>query len=291
MNAPRVAIVGIENSHATEIVHYLNVLRPSHVPVRVTALVAGEPERTTELARLGGIDTVVEDAAELRGRVDALIVTSRDGALHRDLAVPFLEAGVPVWVDKPLAAGVADADEIIAAAERGGAPLTSSSALRWVADTQDLARDLGSVGELQTLTLTGPADPDSEYSGIFFYGIHIADAAQRLLPGDPEGIDVCRTPHAVVARYRVADTLVALEFVRPDEDGRVPFRATAVGRHGVLSREIRLGEDYVQPGVDAFAEMLATGAPPIPAAQMRAPIRLLETVAQELGASACVPAH
>lgn len=47
-----VGIVGIENSHATEIVRFLNVEAPD-VPVRITALVAGEPERTRELAALG----------------------------------------------------------------------------------------------------------------------------------------------------------------------------------------------------------------------------------------------
>lgn len=273
-----VAIAGIENSHALEIIQYLNVDRPAGIPVRVTALVTGELNRTAELAKLGGIDTVVDSAAELQDRIDALIVTSRDGALHRDLAVPFLEIGIPVWVDKPLAASVADAEDIIDAAERGGAAMSSSSALRWVSDTQELAESLDEVGELQTLTLTGPADPDSEHSGIFFYGIHIADVAQRLLPGLPEDINISGTRNTIVARYRVGGVLVTLEFVRPDSDGRVPFRATAVGRHGVISQDIRLRENYVQPGVDVFAEMLASGIPPIPAEQMLAPIKILEII-------------
>lgn len=286
-----VAIAGIENSHAWEIVRYLNVDRPAGVPVRVTALVAGEREHTAELAELGGIETIVDSAIELRDRIDALIVTSRDGALHRDLAVPFLEVGIPVWVDKPLAANVADADDILFAAERGGAALTSSSALRWVPDTRELAESLGEVGELQTLTLTGPADPDSEYSGIFFYGIHLADVAQRLLPGLPTDIDIRTTQNAIVARYRVAGILVTLEFVRPDSDGRVPFRATVAGRHGVIGREIHLSENYVQPGVNAFAEMLESGMPPIPAEQMRAPIELLQAIRNGIGGESGMPAH
>ncbi len=94
--------------------------------------------------------------------------------------------------------------------------------------------------------------------------------AQRLVPGEPEDIDVQRLPGGVVARYRVGGVLVTLEFIRPDGDGQVPFRATAVGGHGVISRDIVLGADYVQPGVDAFAGMLATRATPIPTAQLLA---------------------
>ncbi|QNA91394.1 MULTISPECIES: Gfo/Idh/MocA family oxidoreductase [unclassified Microbacterium] len=287
METKNVAIVGIENSHAEEIIRYLNVERPAGVPVRVVALVAGEPDRTRELAELGGIERIVAESSDLLGSVDALIVTSRDGALHRAHAVPFLEAGTPVWVDKPLAASVADAQAIVAAAERGGTVLTSSSALRWVADTDAIAEGLTSIGELQAVTVTGPADAASPYSGIFFYGIHVADVAQRLVPGDPEAIDLQRLPSGVVARYRVGGVLVTLEFIRPDGDGQVPFRATAVGGHGVVSRDIVLGADYVQPGVDAFARMLATGAAPIPTAQLLAPIAVLETVARE-GAAVAV---
>ena len=276
MRTRDVAIVGIENSHAEEIIRYLNV--EQQTGVRVAALVAGEEQRTAELAALGGISRIVEEPTDLLGTVDALIVTSRDGALHRALAVPFLEAGTPVWVDKPLAASVADAEQIIAAAARGRTALTSSSALRWVADTDALADGIGGIGELQAVTVTGPADAASPYSGIFFYGIHIADVAQRLVPGDPEDIDVQRLPGGVVARYRVGEVLVTLEFIRPDAHGQVPFRATAVGAHGVLSRDIVLGADYVQPGVDAFARMLETGERPIPDAQLLAPIRVLEQV-------------
>ncbi|MCK8475979.1 Gfo/Idh/MocA family protein [Microbacterium aurugineum] len=280
METKNVAIVGIENSHAEEIILYLNVEQPTDVPVRVVALVAGEEERTRELADLGGIDRIAAESSDLLGGVDALIVTSRDGALHRTHAVPFLEAGTPVWVDKPLAASVSDAREILAAADRGGTTLTSSSALRWVPDTEAVAEDLATIGELQAVTITGPADAASPYSGIFFYGIHIADVAQRLVPGEPEDVAVERLRGGLVARYRVGGVLVTLEFIRPDGEGQVPFRATAVGAHGVVSRDIVLGHDYVQPGVDAFVRMLATGVRPIADAQLLAPIAVLEQVAR-----------
>ena len=147
-----------------------------------------------------------------------------------------------------------------------------------MSDTEEVVEQLGTIGDLQTVTLTGPADPKSEYSGIFFYGIHIADVAQRIVPGMPKDIDVQLTPGAVITRYRAGEVLVTLEFIQPDTTGRVPFRVTAVGRHGVISRDIVLGEDYVQPGVNAFAKMLAEGKPPLADDILLAPIVLLEHV-------------
>src|SRR3954465_8451464 len=127
----RIALVGTENSHADHIVRALNVDQISDA--RVVALV-GDDEKTRKLAADGGIADVVPTSGELIGSVDALIVTNRDGALHRAAAVPFRGAGIPVWVDKPLAAGTADALAILDAAARRSALVTSYSAVRWVAD-------------------------------------------------------------------------------------------------------------------------------------------------------------
>ena len=43
--------------------------------------------------------------------------------LHRDIAMPFLERGVSVLVEKPMARSLAEADEMIAAARKSGATL------------------------------------------------------------------------------------------------------------------------------------------------------------------------
>ena len=59
-----------------------------------------------------------DDYRELLGQVDAVTVAVPT-ELHRDIALPFLEAGVPVLVEKPMARSLAEADEMIAAAARG----------------------------------------------------------------------------------------------------------------------------------------------------------------------------
>lgn len=271
----RVALVGTENSHADHIVEHLNV-DPVADTARIVALVGPDDERNRKLAATGGITQVVPTSVELIGSVDALIATNRDGALHREHAVPFLEAGLPVWVDKPLAASTADARAILDASRRGGAPVTSYSAVRWVTDADTLAA--AEVGELQTVTVTGPADPDSEYSGIFFYGIHAADLAQRLAPGEPGPVTVERVGSTVVVRYLCGGVLVTLQLVKPTDDGRVPFHAEIVGRTGLVSHDVRLDSAYVVPGLKVFLDMLETGERPLDDATMLAPITVLEQV-------------
>ncbi|MEU4195324.1 Gfo/Idh/MocA family oxidoreductase [Kribbella sp. NPDC026611] len=272
----RIALVGTENSHADHLVRHLNVEGQQH---RIVALV-GDDERTRELAKAGDIERVVATSGELLADVDALIVTNRDGALHRAEAVPFLEAGIPVWVDKPLAASTTDAREILQAAHRGKTQVTSYSAIRWLPDADELAT--ADVGDLQTVTVTGPADPDSEHSGIFFYGIHTADLAQRLAPGDPAPVEVARVGSTIIATYRTGEILVTLQLVKPTDTDRVPFHAHLVGRTGLTSRDIRLDSEYVLPGLKVFLEMLDTGQPPLDDATMLAPITVLEQLGNAL---------
>src|SRR5579862_6111478 len=60
---------------------------------------------------------MVESPADLIGKVDAVMVESQQGARHLAHAKLFLEAGLPVFVDKPFAGSIADAEAMIALAK------------------------------------------------------------------------------------------------------------------------------------------------------------------------------
>src|SRR5690242_10055870 len=94
---------------------------------RVT-VVCDSAERGREDAaeRIEGV-RVVDDLDELlapdvRAEIDAVLVLTPDHA-HADHAVRTLEAGIPTFVEKPLATSVADADRVLEAAHRTGTRL------------------------------------------------------------------------------------------------------------------------------------------------------------------------
>ena len=89
--------------------------------VTLAAVVDKIPDRAAEIAASTG-STALTDSAEILGRVDAVTVAVPT-ELHRDVAMPFLERGVSVLVEKPMARSLAEADEMIAAAQASGATL------------------------------------------------------------------------------------------------------------------------------------------------------------------------
>ncbi|WP_406385718.1 Gfo/Idh/MocA family protein [Streptomyces sp. NBC_01618] len=289
MSMRRIGIIGTENSHVDQFVRFLN-LEERHPENRAVALVGGRTERNKALCRTGSIDLVVEDPADLVGHVDAVIVSSRDGRTHREQAEPLLEAGLPVFVDKPFAGSVADAQALIAAAERSRATVVSGSALRFVPGISSLTDEAGHCGALRQVAMTGPADPDSEYAGLFFYGIHQVEAALQLL-GDPVvepgSLTTTATRHGdtVVALTRIGDVSLTFTFVTPADGEQTSFHATVTGTGGVRAAALTLPADYAAPPLARFVEACDRNEPQKDRSSVLSPIVVLGSVTDALAAA------
>ncbi|MBO0870239.1 MAG: Gfo/Idh/MocA family oxidoreductase [Micromonosporaceae bacterium] len=277
----RIGVVGTESSHVEHMVRYLNV-EHRQGDARVVALAGGQSERNLRLAADGGVDRLVDEPEALLGLVDAVLVCDRDGARHREHAMPFLQRGMPVLVDKPLATSVGDAEAMLLAARRSGAPLASYSPVRWFPDTDALAAQVAADGPPLLVVATGPADPAGPHGGIWFYGIHPVDVALRLAAGPVGRVRVDRVPGAVVATGRVGDTSVVVDFIAPGDRHPVAFHALVTTGTKVYARELAQGQRYLDPGLDAFFEMLHSGRPAVPAEEMLRPIRYLAAVVEAL---------
>jgi predicted dehydrogenase len=178
----RIGMIDCDTSHV-----YAFSQRINHVGVepeqwvdgaRVVAAVVGTsrllgPERVAEyvekLKETGA--ELVDQPRDLMGRVDAVMVMSQQGGVHRERATPFLEAALPVWVNKPFASSVADALAMVDLATQRGATLISSSSLRF-ADEVLAARVDESLGPPVGADVYTPAHLHDSDPGLFHYGVH-----------------------------------------------------------------------------------------------------------------------
>lgn len=285
----RIGFVGTENSHVKHFIRFLN-LEDRHPGHRAVALAGGRNDRNLELADYGGLEVIVEEPVDLIGQVDAAIVCNRDGGLHRGAAEPLLRAGLPVLVDKPLATTIEDAVALLDVAQESGSTLASASALRFVPEISQFVTDHGEHGPLRHVHVVGPADPNSEYAGLFFYGIHHVEAALQILGNPvvrPGGLTAAarREGDTVWATTTIGATTVTFTFVVPQEAGRVPFHATAVHTRGVVTSELSLGPDYNAPALDSFIETAKEGKSELSAEQLLSPVVVLTAINQALEAT------
>ena len=276
----RIGIIGSDNSHAIAFSQLLNREEGYNgmrvAGARVTRLYGVEPERTQEVAEAGEIDEIVTETEHMMGDVDGIICVLRDGALHKDAVLPFLKAGLPVYVDKPLATTVADVEAMIDTAERTGVGFSSFSTLRyelgfqaWISESRE------SEGEAITGISTGPGDLDSEYSGIFFYGIH---AVELMLERWGYGVrEVTAVPSGrsvqAVCRYD-SGLLVTLNLLH---GGRPGFRLSSFGQRGTSEHTLDTATNY-RDGMKIILEVLAEGAWPLTPPQLTEPVAILAAI-------------
>ena len=127
------------------------MLSARHPGVRFLALSDRDRSKADILAQRAGADIAGtdNDAAIHHPDVDIVFVSTPEHD-HRDAIVCALEAGKPVFVEKPIALTLADADAIVAAQERTGTELrigySRRHERRWMMTKEQIAQ--GRLGEI-----------------------------------------------------------------------------------------------------------------------------------------------
>ena len=166
-----IGIIGAENSHTLVVAKTLNVDR--RVRGATVTHVWGETRAFAEKAAAEGkIPTIVADPKQMLGEVDGVMVDHRDGKYHIPAIRPFVKAGVPVFVDKPMTCSLAEAKRFLKLRREQKVPVTTMSSIVLQPWAKELKTKLRAIGRVRALHLHGPGEYKSKYGGIWFYGIH-----------------------------------------------------------------------------------------------------------------------
>lgn len=142
--------------------------------VRVSACWMPDPAMAEALSRACRIETICETPQAMIELVDAVLILRDDADTHWDLAQAFLDAGTPVFVDKPLCL---DRDTLARFEPhlRSGR-LMSCAGLRYAGELDDWRAEPGQFGDIRMIRGAVVIDWAR-------YGIHMLEAAMGALPG------------------------------------------------------------------------------------------------------------
>lgn len=233
---------------------------------RVTHVWTQDRALSESIARASLIEHVVDEPAAMLGQVDAVLLARDDAESHRLLARPFLEAGLPVYVDKPLATSVAAAEALLALARRP-TQVFSCSALRYARElalTADVSERIGELDEVEARAPKAWAT----------YAAHAIEPVLAWLPlAAPEPTEVVREGARTMVRALIGR--VRARFVTTGEaDGGITIEAR--GSRGTA--RLAFGDPFsaFRAALAAFLEQARTGVEQIPRAQTLAVVRLIE---------------
>lgn len=145
---------------------------------KVTYVWTDDPKDAVKVSKASLIPNIVEKPEDVIGQVDAVIIGTDIGSQHVTRSRPFIEARLPVFIDKPLADNERDLQTFIDW-KQAGKKFLSSSAMRYVPDYEKYrTRPLEEfVGEVRYVTISTAKSWEK-------YGIHALECVYPMLkPG------------------------------------------------------------------------------------------------------------
>ncbi|MBN1900292.1 Gfo/Idh/MocA family oxidoreductase [Candidatus Sumerlaeota bacterium] len=276
----KIGIVGAENSHSIAVAKTLNVEKACG-SARV-ALIWGETRAFAEKAALEGqIPEIVKKPQDMIGRVDGVMIDHRHARYHIPVADMFVDAGMPVFVDKPFSWTVKEGWDLLIKARKKGIPVTSFSAIpEQSAFQKDFRRQIRAAGKILSIETSGPCDFKSKWGGVFFYGIHQVDSLIKAFGTGVKSVQVVKAskgnPNAVaILNYEEGGAIVSMNFIA---QGKSAFIFRAFGEKGMAFYENKYDPNPYLTGVKKFLGMFRTGKEPFSLKEILEPIAVLEAL-------------
>ena len=127
--------------------------------------------------------TVVDDYWDMVGKVDGIILDDFLSVPHfRHLTRPYLEAGVPMFINRPFAFNLGDAREMLDLAAKHDTPILSASSFEFAPEVEHIRQQIAAC---QPLSGYCAANSMSDYAthgvhGVFFIRACIDDPVRRV---------------------------------------------------------------------------------------------------------------
>lgn len=234
-----------------------------------------DPDRGTgeALARAFGIERVVDRMEDAADGADGVIIADDITKKHHFRAKPFLRAGVPTFIDKPLASDVDEATELVDLAVKHGTPMMSASSLRYAKETEDLRANPGALGNILTATTVCRGE-------LIHYGIHPLELAVSILGTGARSVhNVGREGQNIVKiDYRDGKSLALIVYAGIS----YLFQLNLYGDKGWRQVVVTDSAAFYSNLLRKVAEMCRSKRPPIPYAETLEIIQILVAAQKSL---------
>ena len=277
----RIGIIGTENSHAMAFSKIINLPCPVtgkvlYPDAKVVGVYGPDSDTAQAIVNEAGAEFVAQSPEEFHGKVNAMLITNRKGSLHARYALPFIEKGMPLFIDKPFTSNIAEAEMLVAAAKKSGSKLSGGSGCKLAYDVlilQNNVRSLVASGNMISASINFAADVASEYDGFYFYAPHLTEMALKIFGPDVKSVLTTEKNGSRLSIWRYEKFDVSLHYTK-DAPGS---SAVIYAKNGNIMRNIDISMIYPEE-VKQFIHMLHTGEMPGTYEDLVLPVRLIAAV-------------
>lgn len=146
---------------------------------RVTHIWTQSRSLSLQIAAATLIPNVVDSLHEMIGKVDAVLLARDDAENHRIYAEIFINAGIPIFIDKPIALSISELDYLYSL-KKYDWQIFTCSALRYAEEFKLTKSDINRIGKIKYISATTSMDWDK-------YAVHVIEPILKIL-GTPNSI-------------------------------------------------------------------------------------------------------
>ncbi len=275
----RVGIIGLDTSHVTAFTKILNAENNTGdlAGFKVVAAFPGgskdykpsysRVEMFTEKLRKDFGVEIVSSIEELVQKVDVVLLESVDGRPHLQQLMPVLKAGKRCFVDKPVAASLADAVQMYELSKQHKTPIWSSSSLRFGSNIERIKRGKLEVnkqevsfGKIVGMIVSSPCEIGEHHPDLFWYGIHGVEAMYAAMGTGCKSVQRTHTAGTDIVTGVWADGRVAT--YRGQRAGKGGYSAYIWGTEASGPADISAKESYT-PMLVEICKFFRTGVAPV----------------------------
>lgn len=176
----KIAILGCENSHANVFLKFIKE-NEEFSDLEVVGVYSDQREAAEKLNEKFGVP-VMDNYADAVGKIDGLIITARHGDNHYKYAKPYIDSGIPMFIDKPITVKEDEAIEFMRGLSNNNVRVSGGSSLRHDVYVRQLKEEAENNVDGNTVGgyVRAPYQERNEYGGFYFYAQHLVEVVCEI---------------------------------------------------------------------------------------------------------------
>ena len=272
----KIVMLGCENSHADTFLTIMQNNPDKYRDIEVIGVYSEETEAMERVCATFGVPAM-KTFDEAVGIADGVVITARHGGKHYPYARPYIQSGVPMFIDKPITVDEEEAIRFMRECREAGVRITGGSCCKYAAEISDMKAKI-TPEEIRGGLVRAPINMDNPYGGFFFYAQHLVEMLGELF-----GL----YPRSVRAHRAGANVNVVFSYDGYDVTGLYTefswlYFVSAALNGQTLASDATIGTDCFTRELDEFCDLLRGGEQTVTYDDFIAPVFTLNAIHRSL---------
>ena len=272
----KIVMLGCENSHVNT---FLSIMKDNPAKYGDIEVIGVYSEDTAAMEQVCAAFDVpaMKSCDEAVDTADGVVITARHGGKHYPYAKPYIESGVPMFIDKPITVDEEEAVSLMRECREAGVKITGGSCCKYAAEIADMKAKL-SPEEIRGGLVRAPINMDNPYGGFFFYSQHLVEMLSELFGLYPCSVRAYRSRNTVNVLFRYEGYDVTGLYT---EFSNHYFVSVALSGE-TLASNATIGTDCFTRELDEFCDLLRGGEQTVTYHDFIAPVFVLNAIYRSL---------